>query len=87
MLQKVPDALRLAQLARSRRAWEIKRRLGFRDAAAQLKNIAFAEQRVLAGEPEPVKRRVVREASPVTEDRIERFQACHRGRGTWRWWP
>ena len=51
MLQKVPDALRLAQLARARRTWEIRKRLGFPDAKRQLKNIALAEQRVLAGSP------------------------------------
>ena len=55
MLQKVPDALRLAQLARSRRTWEIRKRLGFPDAKRHLKIIALAEERVLAGQPEPVK--------------------------------
>ena len=86
MLQKVPDALRLAQLARSRRTWEIRKRLGFPDAKRHLKIIALAEERVLAGEPEPVKPpREIRQASPVDEARIERYQTAHAGRGTWRW--
>ena len=85
MLQKVPDALRLAQLARARRTWEIRKRLGFADAKRYLKIIALAEERCLAGEPEPKPRRVIREASPIDEARIERFQQAHMGRGTWRW--
>ena len=83
MLQKV-DA-RLAAIERCRHVWEIRRRLFYPDAGRKLKALTAAEQRVRNGEPEPVKRRVIREASPVTEDRIERYQQA-RGRGTWRWW-
>ena len=54
------------------------------DAGRKLKALTAAEQRVRNGEPEPVKRRVIREASPVTEERLERFQLLTRG--TWRWW-
>ena len=55
------------------------------DAGRKLKALTAAEQRVRNGEPEPVKRRVIREASPITEQRIERFQVAHT-RAPWRWW-
>ena len=83
MLQKTDT--RLAALGRCKHLWQVRARLLFPDAKARLKRIAIAEQRVLNGEPEPVKpRREIREASPIDEARIERFQACHRGTG--RWW-
>ena len=88
MLQRVDiDSARLAAIARCRHVWEVRERLLYPDAKAKLKRIALAEERVLNGEPRPVKpRRVIRDASPVGEARIERFQHAHGGRGTWRWW-
>ena len=85
MLQRV-DNVRLAAIGRCRHVWEVRKRLLYPDAKARLKRIALIEQRVLAGEPPPVKpQREIREASPVDEARIQRFQAAHAGRGTWRW--
>ena len=84
MLQKVDP--RLAAIGRCRHVWEVRERLRYPEAKAKLKHIALAEERVRAGAPEPVKRRVIRVASPVTEERIERFQVQHAPRGTWRWW-
>ena len=85
MLQRI-DNVRLAAIARARRAWEIRRRLLYPDANRKLKAIALAEQRVLAGETPPVKpRREIRQASPVYEARIERFQQAH-SRSPWRLW-
>ena len=84
MLQRV-DNVRLAAIARARRAWEVRRRLRFPDAGRKLRALAAAEQRVLAGEPEPVKPRVIPLADEITEERIERYQAQYK-RETWRWW-
>ena len=85
MLQRV-DSVRLAAIGRARHAWEVRKRLGYPEAKAKLKHVAIVEERVRAGELEPVKRREVRrEASPVTAGVIERFQAQHT-RAPWRWW-
>ena len=75
----------MAAIGRCRHVWEVRRRLGYPDAKAKLKHIAIVEQRVRNGEPEPVKRRVIREASPITAERPDRFQVLHAPRGTWRW--
>ena len=83
MLQKV-DA-RLAAIERCRHVLEIRRRLHYPDAGRKFKALKAAEECCLSGEPEPVKRRVIREASPITEQRIERFQVAHT-RAPWRWW-
>ena len=84
MLQKV-DGARLAAIARARHLWQVRKRLRYPDAARKLKVLKAAEQRVLAGEPEPVKPRVIPLADEITEERIERYQAQYK-RETWRWW-
>jgi hypothetical protein len=77
------DVEKLARLERARQHEERRQRLGFADAGPKLKLIASAEQRAINGKPAPVKPRVVAIASPVTEERIERYQ---RTRTPWRWW-
>ena len=55
-------------------------------ARQKIKHILQAEERVHSGEAPivKVKPRVIRQASPITEERIERYQA--RTRAPWRWW-
>jgi hypothetical protein len=82
MLHKI-DGARLAAIGRARHVWDVRERLGYADASKRLKSLRAAEQR--DGEPAPVKPRVIEIASPVTEERIERYQAQHT-RAPWRWW-
>jgi hypothetical protein len=76
LLQRV-DTSRLCAIERARHLWEIRKRLGYANAPRHLKALQPAEQRCLDGEPAPIRPRVVAIASPVTEDRIERYQAHH----------
>ena len=42
-----------------------------------MRALQAAEQRTLNGERTPIPPRVIREASPITEQRIERYQQEH----------
>ena len=87
MLQRL-DTAWIARLERAKLHEERRVRLRFPDARAKLKIIRGALDRARAGEAAPRRAlppRDVRIASPITEDRITNFQACHMGRGTWRW--
>jgi hypothetical protein len=84
MLREIDEA-RLAALGRGRHLWEVRQRLGYPEASKRVKSLQAAEQRCLDGERTLIKPRVVQVASPVTEERTERYQA-QRSRTPWRWW-
>jgi hypothetical protein len=83
MLQKV-DGSRLAALGRARHVWEVRQRLLYPDAKKRVKSLRAAEERCLHGERTLIRPQEIAVASPVTEERIARYQ--ERTRQPWRRW-